>query len=80
MGPALQLEEEPIKDMAQRSEDARKNFYHGKNVHKTHDQIKGVDDVIEIDSESDSDSDKAKYGYISGMVKREDSDSSDDGS
>ena len=44
--PALQLEEDHIKDMAQRAEDTRKNFDNGKNVHKTHNHIKGVDDAI----------------------------------
>ena len=37
VGPALQLEEEPIKDIVQRAEDDRKNFYRGKNFLKTHD-------------------------------------------
>ena len=65
--------------MAQSAEDDRKNFDHGKNVHKTHDKIKGVDDIIEIDSDSDSDYDE--YGdYIPIKAKREDSDSRDDGS
>ena len=32
MGPALQLEEEPIKDMVHCAEDSKNNFYHGKNV------------------------------------------------
>ena len=58
MGPALQLEEEPIKDIAQHAEDARKNFDYGKNFHKKHYHIKGVDDVIEIYSNSDSDYDE----------------------
>ena len=63
--------------MSQRAEDARKNFDHGKNVHKTHDQIKGVDDVIEIDSDSESEYDK-DGAYIPRVVKIEDSDSRDD--
>ena len=79
MGTALQLEEEPIKYIAQQAENARNNFDHGKNVHKTHDQIKGVDDIIEIDSKSDSDS-YEDADYIPRMVKREDSDSRYDGS
>ena len=58
VGPALQLEEEPIKDIVQLAEDDRKNFDRGKNVLKTHDQIKGVDDVIKINSGSDSDHDE----------------------
>ena len=37
VGPALQLEEEPIKDIVQRDEDDRKNFDRGNNVLKTHD-------------------------------------------
>ena len=74
VGPAMQLEGEPIKDMAQRAEDARKNFDHGKNVHKTHDQIKGLDEVIEIDYDSDYDYDK-DGDFTPRMVKREDSDS-----
>ena len=53
--------------MAQRAEDARKIFDHGNNVHKTHDQIKGVDDIIEIDSESDYNEDG---DYIPRMVKK----------
>ena len=40
MVPALHLEEKLIKDMAQRAEDARKNFDHGNIVHKKHDHIK----------------------------------------
>ena len=69
MGTELQLEEEPIKYMAQRVDNTRNNFYHGKNVHKTHDQIKGVDDVIEIDSDSDSDYDE-DGDYTPRMFKR----------
>ena len=65
--------------MAQRAEDARNNFYHGNNVHKTHEQIKGVYDVIEINSDSDSDCDE-DGDYIPRTVKKEDSDSRDDGS
>ena len=79
VGPALQLEEEPIKDMAQCAEYDRKNFDQGKNVHKTHEQIKGVDNVIEIDSDSDFDYDEYS-DYTPRMVKREDSDSKYDGS
>ena len=79
MGPALQLEEEPIKDIAQHAEDARKNFDYGKNFHKKHYHIKGVDDVIEIYSDSDSDYDEDGE-YIPIMVKIEDSDSRDYGS
>ena len=64
--------------MAQRAKDDRKNFDHGKKFHKTHYQIKGVDDIIEINSNSvydyDEDSD-----YIPRMAKREDSYSRDDG-
>ena len=76
MGPALNLEEEPIKDMSHPAKDNIRNFDHGKNVHKTHDHIKGVDDVIEIDSESDSDYDE-DGDYIPRTVKREESDSRD---
>ena len=54
-GPVLQLEKEPVKEMAQRAEPARENFGLGMNVHKTNDHIKGVDEVIEIDSDSNSD-------------------------
>ena len=64
--------------MTQSAEDARNNFCHGKNVHKKHDQIKGVDEVIEIYSDSDSDYDE-DGDYIPRMVKRVDSDSRDDG-
>ena len=42
VGPALQLEEESIKDIAQRTEDARKNFDHGNNFQNTHYHIKGM--------------------------------------
>ena len=69
VGPALQLEEEPIKDMAQQSEDDRKNFDNVNNSHNTSDHIKGVDDAIEIDSDSDSDYDE-DGDYILRMVKR----------
>ena len=64
--------------MAQHAEDDRKSFDHGKNVHKTHYHIKGVDDVIEINSDSDSDYDK-DGNCIPIMVKIEDSDSRDYG-
>ena len=74
MGPALQLEEEPIKDMAQRTEDGRNNFDHRNNAYKTHGHIKGVDKIIEIDSDSDSDYDE-DGDYIARMANREDSDS-----
>ena len=47
--------------MVQRAEDDRNNFDHGNIFHKTHDQIKVVDDIIEIhfycDSEYDEDGD-----------------------
>ena len=76
---ALQLEKEPIKVMAQNYEYARNNFDHGKNVHKIHDQIKGLDDVIEIDSDSDSDYNE-DGDYIPRMVKIEDCESIDEGS
>ena len=65
--------------MSQRDEDSRKNFGHGNNFHKTHDHIKGVDDVLEIDSESDSDYDEDS-DCIPKTVKREYSDSKNDGS
>ena len=64
--------------MAQRTEDVRKNFDHGNNFHKTRDNIKGVDDVIEIDFDSDSDYDEDS-AYIPIMVKMKDSDSRDYG-
>ena len=67
MGLVLQLEKDTIEDMAQRAADIRKKFDIGKNVHKTHDYIKRVDGVIEIDSYSDSDYDES--GYIPRMVK-----------
>ena len=67
--PALQLEEEPIVDMAKRDEGVRKNFDRVNNFHKTHDQIKGMDDIIEIYSDSDSDYDDDRY-YITRTVKR----------
>ena len=63
--------------MAQCSGGARKNFDHVKNVHKTHDQIKGVGDVIAINSESVSDYDEDS-DYIPIMVKREDYDNRND--
>ena len=76
VGPALQLEEEPIKDMAQRAEDYRICFDHGMNVHRAHDHFKGVDDIIEIDCDSDSDYDE--YGdYIPGTSRIEYYDSRD---
>ena len=78
VGTVMQLEKEPIKDMAQRAEDARNNVYSGNNVHKTHYHIKEVDDVIEIYSDSDYDHDEDDY--IPSMVKREDHESRDDGS
>ena len=59
--------------------DARKNSDHGKNVHKKHDQIKWMDDVIEINYDSDSEYDEYE-NYIPITFKREDSDSRDDGS
>ena len=65
--------------MAQRAEDSRKNYDLIKNFHKTHDHIKGVDGIIEIDSDSDSYYDKDS-DYIPRMVKREDSDGIYDGS
>ena len=40
--------------MEQRAEVTRKNFDHGNIVHKKHDHIKWVDDVIEINCGSDS--------------------------
>ena len=55
--------------MAQRAVGARNNLDLGNNVHKTHDQIKGVDDVIEIDSDSDSDYDE-DGDYTPRMFKR----------
>ena len=64
--------------MEQHAEEARKNSDVVKNVHKTHDHIKGVDNFIDIYSDSDSDYDKDDY--IPRTVKREDSDSIDDGS
>ena len=63
--------------MAQCSGGARNNFDHGKNVHKTHDQIKGVGDVIAINSDSVSDYDEDS-DYIPIMVKREDYDNRND--
>ena len=69
MGPDLQLEEEPIKDMEQRAEYARNNFDRGKNVHKTHYQIKVVDNVIDVDSDSESDYDEDS-DYIPKIVKK----------
>ena len=78
VGTALQLEEDPAKDIAQRAAADRENFYLAKNVRKTHDQIKWVDDVIEIDY--DSESDYGEDDYIPSMINREYSDSSDDGS
>ena len=75
--PALQLEEEPIVDMAKRDEGVRKNFDRVNNFHKTHDQIKGMDDIIEIYSDSDSDYDDDRY-YIPRTVKIEYSNSRDD--
>ena len=76
VGPELQLEEEPIKYMAQCAGDDRKNFDQGKNAHKTHEQIKGVDNVIEIylsiDLEEDDDDDSV---YMSNLFKQEDIDS-----
>ena len=62
--------------MAQRVEDAGNNFYQGNIFHKTPDQIKGVDDVIEICSEHDYDEDG---DYIPITVKRKDSESRYDG-
>ena len=57
MVTALQIEEEPLKDMAQRAANNRNNFDHGKNVYKKKYQIKGVDDVIDFNSDSESDYD-----------------------
>ena len=63
--------------MEQRAVVNRKNFDHGNIVNKTHEQIKGVDDVIEIDYDFDFDYDE-DGDYIPRMIKREDSDSRDD--
>ena len=79
-GHVLQLEEEPVKDMAQHAAAVKKNFDPGKKVHTTHDQIKVVDEVIESNSDSDSDSDYDEDDYTPRMINREDSDSSNSGS
>ena len=66
--------------MEQHAEEARKNSDVVKNVHKTHDHIKEVDYVIEIDYDSDSYSNYDEDDdYIPKMVKTEDSDSRDEG-
>ena len=64
--------------MAQRAANVRKNFDPGKKVHTTHDHIKGVDDVIEINYDSYSDYDEDDY--TPRMINREESDSSNSGS
>ena len=64
--------------MSQRAAAAIENVDIGNNFHKTHDQIKGVDEVIEIDSDYDSDYDEDDY--TPRMVKREGSDNFDEGS
>ena len=79
-GHVLQLEEEPVKDMAQHAAAVKKNFDPGKKVHTTHDQIKVVDEVIESNSDSDSESDYDEDDYTPRMINREDSDSSNNGS
>ena len=63
--------------MSQQAVAARENFDIVNSFHKIHDQIKGVDDVIKIDSGSDSNYDEDDY--IPRVVKREYYDSSDDG-
>ena len=77
--PEMHLEEEPITCMEQRAEEDRNNLDHGSNVYKTYYHIKGVDDIIEIDSDNESDYDEGNY-YIPRMVRRKDSDSRDYGS
>ena len=67
----LKSEEEYVKDMEQCAADARENFDLLKNVHNTHDHIKGLNDIIEIDS--DYDSDYYDDDYITRMVNRKDS-------
>ena len=52
--------------MAQLAAAAREIFDLGKTVHKTHEQIKGVRAIIEIDSEYDYDYDD----YIPRIVDR----------
>ena len=51
----------------------------GKNNIMPHSQIKGVDDVIKIDSDSDSEEDDDDDSfYMPKLLKQEDVDSSDD--
>ena len=54
--------------MAQRAANNRIFFDHGKNVYKKKYQIKGVDDVIDFNSDSESDYDE-DGDYIPKMVK-----------
>ena len=56
--------------MAQLAAAARYIFDLGKTIHKTHEQIKGVSAVIEIDSDSESESDYDEDDYIPRIVDR----------
>ena len=57
VGPALLDDVDPVKDSIQQAAAAKKCFYMGKHNIMSHSQIKGVDDIIGIDSDSDSEED-----------------------
>ena len=54
VGPALLDDVYPVKDSIEQAAASKKHLDMGKHNIMSHPQIKGVDDVIDIDSDSDS--------------------------
>ena len=78
VGPALFDKVDPVKNIIEQAHVAKRTFDLGKNGTVSHSEIKGVDDVIEIDSDSDLDDDDNKYSvYHLKLMKQEDADISD---
>ena len=68
-----------VKDIIQQAATAKNCFDMGKQKTMSHSQIKGVDDVIEIDSDSDLEEDyNNDSAYMPKLLKQEYVDSSDD--
>ena len=81
MGTALLDDVDLVKDSIEQAAAAKKHFDMGKHNIMSHYQIKGVDDVIEIDSGNDSEEDdNDDSAYMPNLSKQEDVDSSDDDS
>ena len=79
VGTALLDDVDPVKDSIEQAAAAKKHFDMEKHNIMSYSQIKGVDGVIEIDSNSESEEyDDDDSVYMPKLLKQEDVDSSDD--